>query len=91
MAKEAYLGFRLRKTDKTINYLLEEIKHNDLITEKYKRTCKYLSYVERVVILVLAVTVCVSISAFACLCTCWYYEFCSRIKNLCNHCRNQKV
>ena len=42
MAKEASLEFRLRKTDETRNYLLEEIKHNDLMNEKYKKTCKYL-------------------------------------------------
>ena len=37
MAEEASLEFRLRKTDKTRNYLLEEIKH-DLMSEKYKKT-----------------------------------------------------
>ena len=31
MAKEASLEFRLRKIDETRNYLLDEIKHNDLI------------------------------------------------------------
>ena len=33
--------------------------------EKYKKTCKYLHYVEQLVILALTVTSCVSISAFA--------------------------
>ena len=28
------------------NYLLAEVKHNDLKSEKYKNTCKCLSYVE---------------------------------------------
>ena len=32
----------LKKTDETRNYLLEEINRNDLISEKYKKTCKYL-------------------------------------------------
>ena len=31
MVEEAILEFRLRKIDKTRNYLLDEIKHNDLI------------------------------------------------------------
>ena len=65
MAEEASLEFRLRKIDETRNYLLDEIKHNDLMSEKYKKTCKYLNYVEQVLILVSTVTGCVSISAFA--------------------------
>ena len=34
------------KIDETRNYLLDEIKHIDLISEKYKQTCKYVNYVE---------------------------------------------
>ena len=30
------LEFRLKKIDETRNYLLEEIKHNDLMSEKLK-------------------------------------------------------
>ena len=59
------LKFRLRKIDETRNYLLEEIKHNDLMSEKYKKTCNYLNYVEHLLILVLTVTEYVSIYAFA--------------------------
>ena len=44
MVEEASLEFRLKTIDKTRNYLLEEIKHNDLMTEKYKKTYKYLNY-----------------------------------------------
>ena len=53
--KEKYilsLEFRLRKLDKKRNYLLEQMKHNDLMNEKYKNTCKYLNYVEELLILV---------------------------------------
>ena len=64
MDEEASLESRLRKIDETRNYLLEEIKHNDLMSEKYKKTCKYLNYVEHLLILVSTVTGCVSISAF---------------------------
>ena len=35
------------------------------MSEKYKKACKYLNYVEHLLILVLTVTGCVSISAFA--------------------------
>ena len=34
------LEFRLKKIYETRNYLLDEIKHNDLIGEKHKKTCK---------------------------------------------------
>ena len=65
MAEEASLEFRLRKIDETRNCLLEEIKHNDLMSEKYKKTCKYLNYVKNLLILVSRVTDCISVSAFA--------------------------
>ena len=65
MIKEASLEFVLRKIAETKDYLLEEIKHNYLMSEKYEKTCKYLNYVEKFLILVSAVTGCVSISAFA--------------------------
>ena len=35
MVEEASLEFRLREVDETRSYLLDEIKHNDLISEKY--------------------------------------------------------
>ena len=65
MLEEASLEFRLIKIDETRNYLLYEIKHNDLIREKYKKTCKYLNYVEHLLILFSVVTGWVSISPFA--------------------------
>ena len=65
MAEEASLEFRLRKIYETKNHFLDEIKHNDLMTEKYEKTCKYLNYVENFIILVSTVTGWVSISAFA--------------------------
>ena len=65
MIEEASLTFRLRKNDETRNYLLDEIKHNYLMSEKYKKTSKYLNYVEKLLILASAVTGCVSIFAFS--------------------------
>ena len=41
MAKEVSLEFRLRKIDGTRNYLLDEIRHNDLMSEKCEKACKY--------------------------------------------------
>ena len=65
MVEEASLDCRLRKLDETRNYLLDDIKHNDLMSEKYKKTCKYLNYVEHLPILASTVTGYVSISAFS--------------------------
>ena len=59
------LELRLKKIDETRNYLSDEIDHKDLMSEKYKKTCKYLNYVEHVFILVSAVNGCVSVSVFA--------------------------
>ena len=65
MVEEGSLEFIFRKTDETKNHVLDEIKHNDLMSEKYRKTCKYLNYVEHLLILASTVTGCVSISAFA--------------------------
>ena len=70
MVEETSPEFRLRKVNETRNCLLDEIKHNDLKSEGYKETCKYLNYVEHLFILVSATTFCVSISAFASLSVC---------------------
>ena len=61
MVEESSLEFRLRKVVETTNYLLDEIKNNDL---KYERLCKNLNYVEHVLILASTITGCVWISAF---------------------------
>ena len=39
-------------------YILGEINHNDLMSERYRKICKYLNYVERLLILVSTVTGC---------------------------------
>ena len=63
--KSASLEFRLEKIDETRNFILEEIKHNDLISEKYKNTFKYPNYAKHLLILASTVTGCIRISAFA--------------------------
>ena len=70
MVEETSPEFRLRKINEIRNCLLDEIKHNDLKSEGYKKTCKYLNYVEHLLILVSATTFCTSISAFASLSVC---------------------
>ena len=44
---------------------MEEIKHNELISKKHKKTCRYLNYTEHLLILASTVTGSVSISAYA--------------------------
>ena len=39
------LEFTLKKINATRNYLLDEINHNDLVSEKYKKKNKCLNYV----------------------------------------------
>ena len=65
MVEEASLELRLRKIDETSIYLLDEIKHNDLMSENYMEARKYLNYVENLLIPASTVTGCVSVSAFA--------------------------
>ena len=56
MVEEASLEFSLRKINETRNYILDKTKHNDLMSEKFKKTCKYLNYIEHVLILASTVT-----------------------------------
>ena len=73
------------KIDETRNYLLKEIKHNDLMTEKYKKTL-YLNYLEHLLILASTITSCVLSSAFTSF-VCVPVGIISRNKNLWNHSR----
>ena len=41
---------KARNIDETRNYLLDEIRHNDFMSKKYKKTCKYLNYVGHLLI-----------------------------------------
>ena len=43
MTEEASLEFRFIKIDEKRDYSLEEIKHNNLMSENYEKTCKYLN------------------------------------------------
>ena len=57
--------FRLKNTDETRNYLIEEINRNELMSIKHKKICTTLNYIEHFLLLASTITGCVSISAFA--------------------------
>ena len=59
------LEFRLRNIDEARNYLIEEINHNDLMSERYNKTWKCLNYVENLLIVASTLSDSASISAFA--------------------------
>ena len=90
MIKEnAGLEFRLKKLDETRIYLLDEIKHNDLIIKKYKKMQRNLIYLEHFCLFISGISGCVLISAFAPLVgSCRYYQFYSMNKDIYNQCKN---
>ena len=63
--REAFTLNLKKKTEETRNYLFEEINHNELISEKRKKTCVTLNYVKHLLIKASAVIWRVSISALA--------------------------
>ena len=58
------LEFQLKIIAETRTYLLDKIKNNVLISEKYKKTCRYLNYIEHLLTLVSTITSYVSFSPF---------------------------
>ena len=64
MAKEnVSFDFQLKIADKSRNYYLEEIKHNDLMSEEHIKVCRALDYFEHFRVFISAAGGCVSISA----------------------------
>ena len=57
--------FRLKSIDETWNYLLEEIKQNELVRRNRKMVCTILNYIENFLILASKITGCIWISALA--------------------------
>ena len=57
--------FRLKKTDETRNYLIEEINKNKLMSNKQRTVYRVLNHSEHLLVLFTTVAGCVSISAFA--------------------------
>ena len=56
---------RLKNINETINYLIEEINQNELMSKKHKKVYRVLKYIEHLLILISTVTGCASISSFA--------------------------
>ena len=54
----------MKKIDETRNYLIKEINHNDLMSQKHKKACKYLDYFKHFLLFITAVCGFVSISSF---------------------------
>ena len=59
--------FRLKNIEKTRNYFVEKIEQNELMSNKHRKGCITLNYIEHFLILSSTVTGCISNSAFACL------------------------
>ena len=57
--------FRLQKLNEINNYLIKEVDQNELLSNKSKKDCTTLNYIEHFLNLVSTVTVCIFISAFA--------------------------
>ena len=57
--------FRLKKIDETRNYLLKNIKYNDLISEKHKKVCRIFNYFEHFLAFFSVVSGYVSVSVSA--------------------------
>ena len=57
--------FKLKNLNETMNYLIEEIKQNQLMGKNCEKVCTTLNSIELFLILASIITGCVSISAFA--------------------------
>ena len=65
MAEENIIQeFILKNIDGTINFLIEEINWNGLISKKQKKVCTTLNYIEQFLIVGSTITGCISISIF---------------------------
>ena len=59
------LEFRLKDREKTRNYFIKEINQNELMSNKNKKVCTTLNYIEYFLTSVFAIIGCISISVFA--------------------------
>ena len=57
--------FRLNKTDKIKNYLIEETNQNELTSKKHKKVFSVLNYIDHLLMVTFKITGRISISAFA--------------------------
>ena len=56
---------RLKNIDEKRNYFVEETEQNELMSNKHKKVCATLNYIEHFLILISEITGCISISIFA--------------------------
>ena len=56
------LEVRCKKIDEITKYFIEEIKHNNLMSKQYKKTCSYLNYIKHWLLSHSTITYCISIS-----------------------------
>ena len=57
-------AFRLKKIDEIINYLIEEINQNKLMSKDHNKVCRFSNYVDHLLIVISAITGCISNSTF---------------------------
>ena len=60
-----------------MNYLIDKIKQNDLISKKHKIVCIFLNYIEQSIFLVSAVTMCFDFCFFF---VSWHSSSAARLK-----------
>ena len=65
MKKTLAKNLHRKKINEINNYLIKEIDQSELLSNKSKKVCATLNYIEYFLSSVFAVTVCISISAFA--------------------------
>ena len=54
----------MRNINEIRNYFVEETDQNELMSNKHKRACMTINYIEHFLILAFTITGCISISAF---------------------------
>ena len=54
----------MRNINEIRNYFVEETDQNELMSNKHKRACMTINYIEQFLILAFTITGCISISAF---------------------------
>ena len=81
----------MKNIDDTRNYFVEDIDQNELMSEKHKKYCMTLNYIEHFLILGSRVTGCIIFAFGSLLAIYRNYKIGNGIKNLYNNCRNYTV
>ena len=80
----------LKNINETRNYLLDEIKQDELMNKNHKKVWTTLNYIKQILILAYKITGCISISVFPSLLVVpmKFTSSAIELKNLCNSYRN---